>query len=268
MTDLGDLIGKQREDGKKPKTLGPAPAHDAPIADLRAYLHRAYGLPEGYAVDRVVRHGGRALTAVDVHIRPPGGGKPLRIHYEEERQCRDAVSLRGRAAGDTDGLTRGDLITGKAAQSVYEALCSLADTFERSTDEMHTWEWVQQLLVVAEPITGLTLTTAERYDALERLREHRYSRRTVQDPDNRAAPAVLVDREDGARYVPARHLSVFVRFELGVDPLPDDRLLSRMTMIGGSKRPFEQWNVDRTHKPRLVLYQLPQDDPASGENHA
>jgi hypothetical protein len=150
----------------KPKaaTLGPAPAHGAPIGELRDYLARAYGLPDGYVVERVIRHGGRPGTALTVHIRAPGADKELVIRYDEERQCRKPESLRGQAAADTDGLTRGSLITAKTAMDAYEALCALADTFDRVDAGAHTWEWVQQLLVVAEVITdygwrGPTATT-------------------------------------------------------------------------------------------------------------
>jgi len=130
----------ERKGAEKPKPLGPAPKNDAPIAELRDYLARAYGLRDDYCVERVVRYGGRAGSSLDVFIRPPGGAE-LRVHYEEERHCRHADTLRGQAAADTDGLTRGDLITTKAAPAIYEALCSLADTYERMDDRAQTWEW-------------------------------------------------------------------------------------------------------------------------------
>jgi hypothetical protein len=242
--------------------LGPAPPADSPIGEFRRYLERAYGLPDGYVVERVIRHGGRATTALTVHIRPPGGGKELVIRYDEERHCRSAEALRGQAAADTDGLTRSDLIIGKTAMSVYEALCALADTYSKMDVKALTWEWVQQLVASSEVITGLGLGRDRRYDALKALKDHRYSKELVQTPNVPAVPVVLIDADDdGARYVTARHLAVFVRFQLGVDVLSDDNLMSRMVEIGGQRRQLEQWNVDRTHKVRLVLYRLPEDDP-------
>src|SRR5690348_11339296 len=115
MTERGEPLGESIK-------LGRAPAHGAPVGELRAYLGRAYGLPDGYEVRRVVRHGGRSGTALHVHLHAPGG-KELVIAYEEERLCRSADSLRAQAAADTDGLTRGDLLTSRAAPAVFEALC-------------------------------------------------------------------------------------------------------------------------------------------------
>ncbi len=146
--------------------------------------------------------------------------------------------------------------------SVYEALCALADTYSKMDIKALTWEWVQQLLATSEVITGLGLSRQRRYDALKALKDHRYSKELVQNPNVPAAPAILIDADDGgAGYATARHLAVFVRFELGVDVLSHDNLMSRMVEIGGCRRVLEQWNVDRKHKLRLVLYRLPEDDP-------
>jgi hypothetical protein len=113
----------------------------------------------------------------------------------------------------------------------------------------------------------LRLARPYRYDALAALRGHRYGRRIVLNPPTDgsgrpiyAVPAVLVDRDDGERYVTARHLAVFLRYDLGVEALSEDALLSRMRQIGGERRVVERWNVDRTRKLRLVLYRLPQDN--------
>jgi len=258
----------------KSDSLGPAPAQDQPIGELREYLARAYGLPPGYTVERVVRHGGRLGTALVVHIRAPGGVKNLVIRYEEERHCRSAASLRAKAVADTDGLTRGQLITDKWALSVYEALCALADVYERMDVEGQTWEWVQELYSRGQAITGLTLDAAAvdaRYQALKTLKDYPYSRTTVQNPDVtrdgkviRSVPPIFVDREDKTCWVTARHLHVFVKYDLGADVV-EDTVFSRILEIGGKRRRIEQWNRGRTDKPRLVLFKLPtpaaDDDP-------
>lgn len=251
------------------RSLGPAPPHGAPLADLRAYLARAYGLPDEYTVDRVVRHGGRAGTALHVHIRPPAGGKHIAIRYEEERQCRSAEALRGQAAADTDGLTRGDLIVGKAAQSVFEALCALADTHEHMSDAAHTWEWLQELLARVDVITGHTLSPTKpdaRFKALKALQARGYCKSLVTNPDHdkngraiRLSPPLLLDQGDASRWVTARHLAVFVRYDLGVD-VTETALWSRLVEVGCTRHQIEQRNSKRTDKVRLVLFRLPADD--------
>jgi hypothetical protein len=197
--------------------LGPAPSPDAPVADLRAYIARGFGIPDGYTVGRVVRYGGRAGTGLAVFVRPPGEGRELRIHYEKESDCSNPNKLRARAAADTCGLTRGELINSpRAALAMYEALCSLADNFEAADQEAQTWEWVQQLHRVAGQTTGRD----ESYQSLKRLQDHDYSKRLVQDPPTvrkqdgtvitlKPTPLLLVDEADGHVYITARHMAVF-----------------------------------------------------------
>ena len=65
-------------------------------------------------------------------VCPPGNGQELRISYERESDCSNPIRLRSQASSDTNGLTRGWRITSpKVACAMYEAMCSLADNFER-----------------------------------------------------------------------------------------------------------------------------------------
>ena len=252
--------------------LGRVPSPDSPVETIAAFLTFGYGLPDGYYVSRIVRHGGRSGTSLDVFIRPPGKGEELRIHYERESDCTNHIKLRAQAAADTKGLTRGSRISGpKAALAMYEALCSMADHFEATDRRGETWEWVQQLHQVAAVTSG----TVTSYQSLRRLQEHDYSKRLVQDPPKdkwgepaRALPLLLVDIETGFVYVTARHMAVFLRYDLGLgDAGDDDRILTRLIEIGGARQYVEQWDSsgrDRQHKVRLVLYRLPEDQPTEG----
>jgi hypothetical protein len=253
--------------------LGEAPPPGSPIEVIRAFLTLGYGLPDGYYVRRVVRHGGREGTGLVVSIAPPGDGDELRITYEREADCTNPIRLRSRAAADTKGLTRGGLITSqKAACAMYEAMCSLTDNFTAADQRGQTWEWLQQLRRVAAVTTG----TPGEYWALRRLQDHDYSKRLVQDPPtdangkpSRPIPMLLVDQA-GSAYITARHMAVFLRYDLGVeDAGSDDRILTRLSEIGGGRVDAEEWDSpgrDRKHKVRLVLYQLPQEAPESEED--
>jgi hypothetical protein len=264
MTDRGRPLG---DDAK----LGPAPAHDAPLTELRDFIARGYGLPDGYDIERVVRYGGRAGTGLAVFITPPGEGEQLRVLYEKESDCANPNKLRSRAAADTRGLTRAGLINSpKAALAMYEAMCSMAENFEAAEQEAQTWEWVQQLDRIAARTNG----SVDSYQSLRRLQDHAYSKRLVQDPPTdsqgrvlRPVPLLLVDEATGYVYITARHMAVFLRYDLGVeDAGSDDQILTRLTQIGGERRWEQQWDAtgrDREHKVRLVLYRLPQDDPAA-----
>lgn len=250
-----------------PGKFGEAPPPNSPPAKLTAFIGRGYGLPRDYVIERVIRHGGRAGTGLTVLIRPPGEGELLRIHYERESDCLKWQTLAGRAAADTRGLTRGKLITSqKAALAMYEALCTLADHFESADQADQTWEWVQHLKRVAATAPGAT----NDYWALRRLQDHDYSKSLVQNPtlDAHGKPQrpvpVLLHTDSNEFYISARHMAVFLRYDLGVeDAGSDDQILTRLARIGGARVPAEQWDSttsDRQHKVHLVLYRLPDPD--------
>lgn len=247
--------------------LGEAPRHGSSEDDIRAFLTIGYGPPDGYYVSRIVRHGGRAGTGLTVFIRPPGDGDELRINYERESDCTNPARLRAQAAADTKGLTRAWRINSpKAALAMYEAMCSLADHFDVADQLGQTWEWVQQLHRVAAITTG----SHTEYWPLRRLQDHDYSKKLVEHPPRddkgklqRPVPLLLHDDATGF-YVTARHIAVFLRYDLGVeDAGSDDRILSRLCEIGGERVPADAWDSpkrDRKHRIRLVLYRLPNKD--------
>ena len=251
--------------------LGEAPPPDSPVDEIAAFLARGYGLPDGYYVSRIVRHGGRAGTGLTVFIHPPGDGDELRISYERESDCTSPVRLRAQAAADTKGLTRASRISSpKAALAMYEAMCSLADHFEAVDHDGQTWEWVQHLKRFAAIVPG----APSDYWALRRLQDHDYSKSLVQNPPRdeygkpqRPVPLLLRTEGTGELYVTARHMAVFLRIDLGVeDAGSDDQILTRLKRIGGDRIYAEEWDRpgrDREHKVRLVLYRLP--DPDAGD---
>ena len=225
---------------KKKSGLGSAPPHGSEVGIVRAFVARGYGIPAGYRIGEVHRHGGLDDTALTVEIVPPGEGKPILIRYDEERLCRHPESLRGQAARDTDGLTRGDLIVGKAAQAMYEALCSLAAIYDRTDPRQLTSEWVQELRAACNPLPGFTLERGARHEALQALRQQPYTRGAVQaaqvaqvrDPDYTPAlkprpPVLVIPAAEGRKlhghFVACGHLGVFVRHELGSTGTPTPR---------------------------------------------
>jgi hypothetical protein len=254
---------KDADDSK----LRDAPAPDSPVEMIAAFLTLGYGLPEGYYVSRVVRHGGRSGTGISVFIMPPGEGAELGIHYERESDCMNPTKLRAQAAADTRGLTRAWRINSQmAAGAMYEALCSMADNFTAADLRGQTWEWVQQLRRVA----AVTVGGHDSYWALRRLQDHRYSRSLVQDPPRnsegkpvRPIPMLLHDLTTDYYYVTARHMAVFLRYDLGVENAgDDDRIITRLCEIGGERVPADAWDSttrERAHRIRLVLYRLPDE---------
>lgn len=240
--------------------LRAAPPPGASEVEFAAFIARGFGLPDDYTVVRVIRYGGRAGTGLAVFIQPPGGGRELRIHYEREADCANPVKLRARAAADTRGLTRAGLINSpKAALAMYEAMCSMAETFETADQEAQTWEWVQQL----GRIGGQTAGEITDYPPFKRLQDHEYGKRLLQDPPKnkqgeplKPVPLLLADNK-GHLYITARQMAVFLRYDLGVeDAGGDDQVLTRLTQIGGERIRVEQWDKpgrDREHKVVLVL---------------
>ena len=74
---------------------------------------------------------------------------------------------------------------------------------------------------------------------------------------------LLHDDATGGFYVTARHMAVFLRYDLGVeDAGSDDRILSRLSEIGGERVFADEWDSttrERVHRVRLVLYRLPDE---------
>lgn len=259
------------------KWIDSVPGPDASITAQRTFIRRGYGLSADYEIDRVVRRGGRGGTALDVFIKPPGSGRQLRIRYPREDDCQNPVKLRGRAAADTHGLTRGHLITSpKAAQAMFEVLCSLADAFDAMDETAEVWEWIQHLLKVAGRTRGTCPDdSGPGYPGLKRLQDHDYTRRLVTDPPTdqegrpiRSFPLLFEDDDTGDLYVAARHLAVFLKYEVGVDKVDSDRIQSWLDELGGRRCEVERWDRSdrqREHHIKLVLYRLPAAPPAEGE---
>jgi hypothetical protein len=243
--------------------LGQPPSHAAEPKAFADFIGRGFGIPHGYQVSQVVRHGGRNGTGLVVHIAPPGGGRPLRIQYAKESDCTNPVKLRAQAAGDTRGLTRGTLINSpKAALAMYEALCSMADLVEAIDEDAEVWEWLEHL----ERVAATTVGAPHDHAALKRLQGYDYSKRLVLDPPDgaRIIPMVLLDDRTGDRYISARHMAVFLRYDIGIEDVGSyDQIVTRLDRVGGKRVVSQVWNGDRSDKVTLVLYRLP--NPANSD---
>jgi hypothetical protein len=128
----------------------------------------------------------------------------------------------------------------------------------------------------ASPRGGGDPWAPDAYWALRRLQDHDYSKALVQDPPRdsegkpqRPVPLLLHDQVTDRYYVTARHMAVFLRYDLGVeDAGGDDRILTRLGEIGGGVVKAAAWDSTtraRSHRIRLVLYRLPDEDEEAPE---
>jgi hypothetical protein len=117
-------------------------------------------------------------------------------------------------------------------------------------------------------LEGRTFARSGLYDAIQALRTFGYSRTMLAAHAAAAArgersteprPPILVGEHDGSEYIAVGQLGTFVRHHLGYEG-SDRRIVGRVIEIGGQRIVREAWNVDRTHKPRLVLVRLPPRD--------
>ena len=263
------------------KWIDSVPGPDAPIAEP-AGLRRAAatGSPPATRSPASSATAGVAAPRSTCSSRPPGGGRVLRIRYPREDDCTNPTKLRSRATAETRGLTRGHLITSqKAALAMFEVLCSLADTFEAMDETAEVWEWIQHLLRAAGRTRGdCPDDNGPGYHGLKRLQEHDYTQAARHRPAARRRgdairpfPMLFEDDQTGDLYVPARHLAVFLKYEVGVDKVDADRIQSWLDEVGGKRCEVERW--DRTDRQRedhvkLVLYRLPTAPPAGDEADA
>ena len=95
----GPIAERERERAKKPKpksstrarTLPAAPARDAALGDLRAFVATAGGLPDVLRIDEVVRFGVDPGDAL--HVRLSNG---MRVKFDRQERRDDAEGVAGR----------------------------------------------------------------------------------------------------------------------------------------------------------------------------
>jgi hypothetical protein len=247
----------EHREGQETETpqLAPPPVA-APPSEHRAYIHRLAGLAADIEIGEVKRFGGRITDGMQITLST---GQV--IEFARQSEVTMFGGWRRAVVGATDGTARPPALKEPQLLALYGSLCRIARTERYITEaEQHT-ETLREFLRLCEPIHGLTLANAAtRFELVSALRS-----RDPFDPFDRntlTSPALVIDANDGARYLCGGELWDFYRFKgagLGPREFP-----GRMVMTGLEYTPVngrEAMPLDPERKRRTahrILYRVPE----------
>jgi hypothetical protein len=153
-------------------------------------------------------------------------------------------------------------LTASEIEDVWAALCGLGDVLEVRDELDQTREWLAAAYGATVPLTGYSLTRGRRHDALMELRRRgefsvqdaREILRRPQDPWPRH-PVRVEDEQTGEVWLRTGEAATYLRYIVGVDPLPHAILAARFAEIGVRRHHFQD---RRPPHPKLWLYRVPE----------
>ena len=153
-----ELEPEAKGKSKKKRQLPYPPERDAPLADLRAFVRRAMGLPDVIRIDEVVRYGPR--TGDSLVIKLSNGTRAVfdsQGDVTAPRHWRDTIQTA------TAGIGKPSTYTGAELGDVLWALCVISASTEEQRFEDELTELVRELVTMAEPVHGTLEEVEPRY---------------------------------------------------------------------------------------------------------
>jgi hypothetical protein len=252
-TDLDVAQGKPRPKGTLPYLTG-----DRRPEFLRAWLTRACRPEEGFGLstfERLGREGRDPCVLVFTNGRE--GSRRFRIKRQIDLMRNPRMVLGSVSDGwlDVPHLTPGEV------EDVWMALCRLGSVLTEHDEVDQAREWVEAFVPVTLPLNGYSLVPDTRHDALMAIRragtfakgDALSMLRPSDDQRFAQRPTRFVDSNTGEQWVRPGELATYLRFVIGVEPLPHSTLRARLREIGVVGRYFEDY---RPPHPKLALYQL------------
>lgn len=251
-TDLDVVQGKPRPKGSLPYLTD-----DERPEFLRAWLTRAFRPPEGWRVEGFERLGPErdhpAILAV------ANGREAKRFRFKRQRDLRGTP--RSEVAAVASGWLNMPHLTAGEVEDVWMALCALGQVLTEFDEVEQTREWFEAFLPATLPLIGHSLVPDSRHTALLAIRAAGQFRkgdalailRPSEDQRFAQRPTRFVDSNTGEQWVRPGELATYLRFVVGVEPLPHSTLRSRLHEIGVVGKHFEDY---RPPHPKLDLYQL------------
>jgi hypothetical protein len=263
-SDADDL---QRRNGAKRKN-GSLPYLDDGILDdvenLRAWLTGALRPKPGWRVDGFIRHGRQRDDTCELELLGPGGTR-RRLEIPEQRLLSAPASLRATVTSATDGLVRPGSLVKSELEDVWLALVTIASVTANQSLEDEARVWLAEAERAGERLDGHTFEPDGRLDAIRALkrRDQFDAMRAKQytDPNllgPRPRPAVLIDRQTGARYMRVGEVSAFLRHVIGVQSSSQAKIDGRLSGAGAERVRFVAKNASgKTEK--ADVYRLPEE---------
>lgn len=251
----GTKKAKGKASKEKAKTgLEHPPRHDAPLAEHRAYVKTAAGLPEPVNVANVRRHGRRPIDELDIML---SNEQAIRFSRQDHITTRGwwARTVTSCTDGIADPISLGDW----EATKVFRSLCIVAGApMAERTEADDIGDAIEDLLGLAEVLTGHDLTTPDgRFDLIARCRAR--PGWDPRRPRDDTQPAVIVDPQ-GARYLRAGEVRDWFNargFGLGAAAVPGRMHMIAAEQVGlnGREPPHPEGGKRRTN--RMLVYRLP-----------
>ena len=241
---------KGKSKSKAKRQLPYPPARDAPLADLRAFVRRAMGLPDVIRVDEVVRYGSRTRDPVVVKL-----SNGVRVKFDSQGDVTAPRVWRDTVSAETAGIGKPPTYTGAELGDVLWALCVLSTTTAEQREEDDLQELVDELVAMAETVRGALDEVEARHTLLGVLlgRPKYDARRQERDT---YPPTLVVDMRTGTRYLRAGELLSLAHYrKLGITTA---QFPGRMRTIGLERR-VVQSHGEAGHR-RQVLYELPTEE--------
>ena len=186
---------------KAKRQLPYPPDRDAPLADLRAYVRRAMGLPDVIRVDEVVRHGPRVYDPLVIKL-----SNGARVVFDSQGDVTAPRMWRNVVQTATAGIAKPATLTGAELGDVLWALCVISTTTAEARVEDDLQELVNELVDMAEPVHGTLVEVEPRYLLLGALKERPLYDAT--DKGNASPPALVVDTRTGRHYLRSREAPI------------------------------------------------------------
>lgn len=239
------------------------PGFDPSLRDIRHYLTTGAGLPRGWSVDLVDRHGPHPSDPMTVLINVAGQNRPVRVRFEAAREASKPGALRSTFMEATRGMARMRYPKPAQASDYHAMLCALAHVSEDRSIADETTDWLQEYVETAVVLT-LDLDAEHRYDTLMALRRRgefdtRRVRAWISGTLAEGQQHVVIVDGDDRCWVRASELVTWVRHMRGVS-IAQHALDARLAEVDVERVPLE---VDNRHKGfgkvRLILYRFPSD---------
>lgn len=243
---------KAKHKGKGKSALDQPPNGTAPLAEHRDYVKLAAGLPTAVDVRTVIRHGTRGVDALVIEL-----SNGQRITFDRQ----DHVTTRGWWARSvithTNGIADSLTLTEWEGTKVFRSLCILADAPLEQLEAEELRDSVEDMLALAEPLTGYDLSqSTDRFAVTVRCRA-----RPPWDPRrDEHQPVVIIDI-DGRRYLRAGELRDYLSHR-GLT-VGAGALAGRMHMFGAERlhiagREGAQLDGKGSRTAHMQIYRLPE----------
>lgn len=245
----------------KPRSRGTLPylPNDPDAEQLRGWLTLAFRPPRGWRVSGFERMGRDKADAARLLLVNGRENKAFRFDAQRELMKEPRATVTSVA----DGWLKMPHLTPGEVEDVWAALCTLGRVMTEHDDAQEAREWIEQMLPATIPLTGHTLVPDGRHAALMAIKQAgEFSKsdamsllRPGEDSRYQQRPTRFVDAQTGEQWLRVGETATFVRWVVGVEPLPHKALRARLYEIGIVARLFEDYHAPH---PKAQLYGLPE----------